>query len=251
MSLNDIAKRLRRKKLINSSILAFVSLMMSELVEEILEESIAFGITWLFAKAVSSIGIICLVQFIKVFGKKTIKKITYKEGNDKMQKVKQFFSVLGQGIWANKFSLLGTISAVLTALAGVDVVNVNALPAIVVFGANITPVLYYCLFGVLSLFGISKKGWETIKQYFDRVAKEKAEKDAEKENKATQKEEAKLVKLAKKEIAKEQKELAHSEAEKVAEQEKAKSNEEKQKLDAEKRAKIDAIKADIKSKENK
>lgn len=238
MSLSDIAKRLRRKKLVNTSLLAFFSLMLSELVEEVLEDSIAFGITWLFAKAVSSLGIVFLVQFIKICGKKMIKKVTYKEGNDKMAKIKNLLKNIANGIWANKFSLLGTISAILVTLGGTGLIDTNTLPEIALGGANITPIIYYVLLGILSALGISKKGWETISEYFNRIAKEKA-----------LKEEQALYKEAAKEIAHEEKlnnqTVTEQEKTKAKEEAILKAKEEKEKAEAEKRAKIEAIKAEL------
>jgi hypothetical protein len=78
-----------------------------ELVEEIIEDIIALGVSAVITKAVSAVIVVSLTQSTKLVVKRIVKKITYKEGNDKMSKIKTFFT----WIFANKKSLTGVVSA--------------------------------------------------------------------------------------------------------------------------------------------
>lgn len=216
-------------KVIGGSGWAFLTLYIWEMLEEVLENAIAYMITNTFAilitRAVSTFAVVAATQGLKTLLKKLlapiVKKITYKEGNDKMKFFKKFWEFLK----ANKFSLIGTASAVTTALSGSGVIAVEALPELLIGSFNLTPVLYYFALGALSIVGVSKKGWETISTYLTRVAEEKAVKaekslvkEAQKEIADEKKAEMKLVKEAKKEVKKEEKAKAKAEhKEKIAE----------------------------------
>lgn len=177
--------RRKTKRFFNGSLFTFISLIFWELLEEVLEESLAFGITRIVSFAISSVFVISLTQATKIVIKSLVKNLTYREGKDKMNWLKK----TGQFLNSNKFSLLATLSTVIGVLSGTGVVDYNSLPAINVGAFNISPVIYWLIIGALSVLGISKQGWETIKGYTDRIAKERELK----EQKAIEKEaEAKL-----------------------------------------------------------
>lgn len=205
-----------------------------ELIEEILEDLISVGISSLLIKGVSTLFVVSLTQGVKVIIKRIVKRITYKEGNDKMEKLKKFFGWLN----ANKCTLLGIGTGALTAVSGVGIVDVSTFPALIVASHNITPVLYYGVLGVLTI--IASFFPETIEKFKARVDAIKAEK----EQKA-------LVKEAKKELANEEKVANQTQAEqekaKAKANAEAKAKAEKEKADAEHKAKVEAIKAQIKA----
>lgn len=237
------------KRIFKSSGLPLFLLFISELIEELLEEAIAFGISSVFtifvSKALSVVGIVLLTQVVKKGLVKSVKPIvktfTYKEGNDKMTKVKKFFSWLGNGFkWinANKKSLTGIASGAVMTLSGTGVIDVNALPELAIGGFNITPFLFYGVLLVLAIVGVSGKGFEKVKTYLERIAGEKLakqEKAIMKEAKAQIKAEQKVKNQSQ---AKQEKATAKEEAKKIADAE-------KQKAEAEHKAKVEQAKAKI------
>ena len=198
---------------------SFFTYLAIELVEELLEEAIAFGITWIISKAISTLVVIFITQGGKAIIKFAVKRITYKEGNDKMKA----FQKIGQWLKGNYKPLLGTASAAVTALGGTGVIDVMSLPALDIAGFNLTPILFYVVFGVLSLLGISQKGWRTIATYVEDAAveadvnhKKRVQTIAKKRVKAEEKE-AKLSQAAQeKKTAREEAEKAKQEAKKQA-----------------------------------
>lgn len=226
---------------------AVFSVITWEVVEELIEEVIAFwlssAVALLITKTITTIGIVIatigLKKLLFRLCKPIIKSITYKEGNDKMTKIKKFFT----WIFANKKTLIGTLSAYLMTLSGTGVINVSALPDLTIKGFNITPLIYYGVLVVLALFGVFGKGFEKIEEFFARMKVVKAEK-----------EQNAIVKQAEKEIKAEQKvaNLKQAEQEKLQAKEdaKKKADEEKAKSDAEYRAKVDKVKAELKAKQS-
>lgn len=207
-----------------------------EIVEEIIEEFIAVNITNVIVNILLK-GATALVVFSSKTGLKTlikffVKKITYKEGNDKVQKLKALWN------WfvANKCTIGGVACGAVTAVTGAGVINVDTLPALMIGAFNITPILYGLILGALTI--LVSFFPETVKKYKERKEAQKAEK-----------EEKSIVKQAKKEIAQEEKAKNQSEAQKEKEQAKAqaeqKAKEEKDKADAEYKAKVDAAKAEL------
>ena len=161
-----------------------------------------------------------------------IKKITYKKGNDKVEKVKKFFS----WVWSNKKTLLGSVLAVVSGVLTAIATNADLimdLPALTFLGINWTAVIFGVLVFAGVEVGVVGKGFETIANYQNRVAVLKAEK----EQKA-------IEKQAKKEIKTEEKLANQTQADK----EKAK---EKEIADAERKAKVEAVKAKILAEQNK
>ena len=211
-----------------------------ELLEEGLETFIAFAISSVCAifvvKALSTLGVVVATQGIKTLIKSTfvplIKKITYKKGNDKVEKVKKFFS----WVWSNKKTLLGSLLAVISGVMTGIAINadfIQLFPALTFLGVNWTAVgIGLLAFAGIEL-GVLGKGFETVDQHEKRMAVLKAEK----EQKA-------IEKQAKKEIKTEEKLANQTQADK----EKAK---EKEIADAERKAKVEAVKAKILAEQNK
>lgn len=237
-----------RSRLLSGGGQALFIMFVWELVEEGIESLIAVALSSAMAifitKALSTFAIITATQGIKVCLKKCllpiVKNLTYKEGNDKVNKIKQFFT----WIYANKKSLLGVVSSALMTISGAGVIDVASLDFLMVGGVNLTPYLYYAILAVFAIIGVTGKGFENIKDFFARKAVEKANKEA----KAIEKE-------AKKELANEKKKANQTQAE----QEKAKAKEDaenekklaKEKAEAEHRAKVEEAKAALLANEQK
>ena len=205
-----------------------------ELLEEGLETLIAFAISSVCAifvvKALSTLGVVVATQGIKVAMKRFlvpfIKKLTYKKGNDKVEKLKSFLD----WVWSNKKTLLGSLLAVISGVITGIAINadfIQLFPALTFLGVNWTAVgIGLAAFAGIEL-GVLGKGFETVKQYEERTAILKAKK-----------EEKSILKQAKKEIKAEEKLANQTQADK----EKAK---EKEIADAARKAKVDAIKAKL------
>lgn len=226
------------KKLFSGSGWTLFTVFIWEMMEELLEEAIAFGITSFITKALSTLVVIGITQITKraliKICKPIVKSLTYKEGNDKMGKLKTFFT----WIWSNKKTLTGIASTAVISLSGTGVIDVSTLPELPIGGFNITPIIYYGALLILALIGVFGKGFESIKTYAERIAKEKAEKQEKaivKEAKAELKAEQKLANQTQ---AQQEKANAKKEAE-----EKAKA--EKEKADAEHKALVEKAKAQI------
>ena len=198
------------KRLCSGSWWALFTLFVYEIVEEGIESFIAFCISEVVAmfvvKALSTLAIIGATQGIKVCIKRflvpLIKTLTYKEGHDKMSKVKQFFTWL----FANKKSLLGTAVGAVGAGAGITASwKIDSLPAIVIKGYNAAPIIYtvICVIAfILNELGVCGKGFEKIAEYFSRMEVIKQEK-----------EEKAILKEAEKEILAEEKLANQTQAE--------------------------------------
>lgn len=217
---------------------SFFCYLAIELVEEMLEELFAFGLASIFVKGISTLLVVSITQSVKVAIKTIIKKFTYKEGNDKMNKVKQFFT----WIWSNKKTMIGTVSTALATLSGTGIIDISILPELLIGGFNVTPIIYYGVLLIAALIGVFGKGLESIKEFAERIKKIKAEKEHKN-----------LVKKVKAEIKAEEKAANQTQAEKEKEEAK-KAAEEKAKLEKEQaeielRTKMDAIKADLKATE--
>ena len=153
-----------------------------------------------------------------------------------MEKLKAFF----KWIASNKKSLAGTIVGATGTGIGVTAAWViDSLPDIMVGDFNIAPIVYTVMCAIcftLNEIGICGKGFESVKTYLDRLANEKANKEA----KAIEAE-------AQKRIAKEE---AEAKAIELAAQEQIKADEERKKA-AELNAKIERKKAEILAKSRK
>lgn len=210
----------------------FLYCLAIELVEEGLEELIAFEISNLVSTALSAVIVVGVTQTVKILIKKIVKFITYKEGNDKVEKLKSFF----KWIWANKCTLGGIATGALTVVSGVGVIDVSTFPELVIGELNITPILYYGCLGILAIVcAFFPEKWSS---FVERITKQKEAK-----------EDAKIEKQAKKELAEEEKlanqtqAQAEAQAKKEAEQAEAEA---KAKAEEEAyRAKVDAKKAEL------
>ena len=230
------------QKLFSGSGWALFTMFVWELVEEALETVIAYmlssAVAIFITKALSTLAIITATQAIKVAIKRfmtpVIREFTYKEGTDKVSKIKQFFT----WIWCNKKTLLGTASAAVMTLSGTGVIDVAALPAIMVGGLNITVIIYYACLAILALIGMFGKGFESIKTFFERMGLIKAEKA----QKAIEKEAQKEIKAEAKAANQTQAELDKKAAKEAAQKE---ADAAKEKAEKEHRALVDAAKAKI------
>lgn len=232
------------KRIFSSGWWVFLTGFSWELVEEILENVIAEALTDLIAvfvaKVLLTFTVITLTQLVKKLVKRIlrpiIKRLTYREGNDKVGKIKSFF----QWIFANKKTLCGIASTSVATLSGTGIIDISTLPALVVGGFNITPVIYYAVLLIASLIGISGKGFESVKTFFERLATQKAEKQQKAIVKEAQKELKAEQKVANQTQAEQEKAQAKADAEKAA-------NEAKARAEAEHRAKVEQAKAQIKA----
>lgn len=154
------------------------------------------------------------------------------KGENVMEKKKNFFAWLN----ANKCTIGGIAVGAITAFSGTGVINVSALPALVIGTLNITPILYYVILGALTI--LCSFFPETVEKFVARVAQNKADK-AQKA----------ITKEAKKEIKEEEKKANQTQAEqektRAKEETKAKLEEEKKRKEAEHRAKIEEAKAEL------
>ena len=230
-------------KLCGGSLKAIVAMFAWEMVEEGLENAIAYFITSAFAlfvtKTLSALAIVGATQAIKVSIKRyllpVVKTLTYKEGDDKMKKFKEFLNWLN----ANKFTLIGAVSGALIAFSGSGVIDVNDMPALMAGSVNLTPIIYYVVLGALTV--VASFFPEKVADFVERVNAANAKKEIRKAEKATEKEEKEIRKVALKELSEEKK---VSEKSKTSEEE-LKAKEEKERLEREYRAKIEAEKAKI------
>ena len=217
---------------------SFFCYLAIELVEETIEELIVIGVSSLFIKGFSTLCVVSLTQSAKIIIKAIVKKITYKEGNDKMSKIKSFFT----WIWSNKKTLLGTLSSVASAVVGVlsgtGVIDISALPELLIGSFNITPIIYYGILLILTLIGVFGKGFESIQEFAERIGLIKAEKEQE----AIDKEAAAEIKAEEKAASQTQAEKEKAEAKAQAE---AEAQAAKEQAEAEHRAKVEEAKARI------
>lgn len=246
------------KRIFSSGLWVFLTGFSWELVEEILESVIAEALTDLIALFIAKVfltfAVILSTQLVKKLLKKIlrpiIKKLTYREGNDKVNKIKSFFtwvgSKIGAGfkwIWANKKSILGTLGAVASGVATAIATNsdlIYFLPELIVFEIDVVPYIAGLVIFILTELGVSGKGFETIKTFFERKATEK-----------TEREQKQIVKEAKKKLKAEEKVANQTQAQKEKEDAKKLADEkakaEKAKAEAEHKAKVDQVMAQLKA----
>lgn len=190
----------------------FLALLISELFEEVLEEMIATGITWVIGKVINVLLIVTLTQGAKIAIKRIVKSITYKEGKDKMKVLNKIGNCIKNGclfVWNNK---LTGVMVTVGVYAGYSFYLASYLPCF--WGNVIGGVAIGLVAAILSI----RFGGETLTQIIERINAKKLTKE---EN-----EKAKLA-------AKEAKEKEALLAAKVAELKAAKEAEEKARLEAE------------------
>lgn len=196
----------------------FGLLLTYEIIEELIEEAIAYTITTVIAKAVSFLLVVFLTQSIKIGAKglakgitialkPLVKKLTYKEGNDKVNKILRFIKMCKEKINDNKFlnflkrnpkSILGILVGVGASVAsggattcGLIVGNVE-LP----LWAEICVGVVVCIVLAIPIcFGVNGAGFENATKYqgrklaetfgvekaYDAILKAKEEFEAEEE----------------------------------------------------------------------
>lgn len=140
----------------------FGLLLIYELIEEMLESLIAFGITTLVAKTISFLLIVFATQTIKISIKSLIrllkpfvKTVTFKEGNDKMKIVKSIFANI-KANWKNYIGIMATIVTLALVFLqdmmdfgiGIQVAGYNIVPFIAIILSTILSILGVCVDGV-------------------------------------------------------------------------------------------------------
>ena len=214
---------------------SFAFYLAIELVEDLIEHLITVGISSLILKCLATFSVVSVNYATKATIKAMVKKITYKEGNDKVSKLKQFFT----WVYCNKKTIGSNIATIVAAVVGslgcTGVIDVNSLAPLLINGFNITPIIFIVVLALVNLLGVSDKGWEKITEFFSRKEEEKAVKEA----KAIEKE-------AKKEIVVQRKLENQTQAEqekaKAKAEEDAKAKAEKEKAEAEHKAKVEEAK---------
>lgn len=199
------------KDLLDGSGLTFIVVFVMEMIEEGLENLIALGISTLC----STILLVCFTQAAKLGIKKLIKLIMpfaktliYKEGNDKMKLLKNYWT----RVWGNKI----TGTSIGLGFAGIS------------YFQTLIPLATHCLWIALIVFVVFFNlgiffGGETLKQIEERLAES-----------VLTKEQNSIRKDAKKKFAQMMKEEAQSEAEKQKAEAKAR-------VKAERDAKVNAV----------
>lgn len=232
-----------RKLFVNS----FFYYLAIELAEDVLEDFIAYEITTVFLQGLSVFLTVTVSYGLKSLVKFIVKKITYKEGNDKLEKLKSFLN----WVVANKKTLTGwttsLVSSVTAVLGGTGVIDVSSIVPLYIGGFNITPLIFYALLFIGTVVGVKGKGLETTAEYNIRKEAEKAKKEAESAQKETTKESDAVIKEAKAKMKQQQKD-AKKQARKEA---KAKIKEAKAQAQAEHDKKVEEAMKQLIAEENK
>lgn len=242
--------RTLKKKLLSTTLWSVLTMLVWEIIEELLEELFVDLILFTITKAL--LTIIVVNSGVKVVIKKAIKpfikNLTYKEGNDKMEKVKAFFKKGGTAIKSalkylfisNPQSTIATgINAIASYFVGytLDIYDMFCginLPELYIGTYNIVPnIVAVIIFTLIEVLGI-RHSFETNTTADTRKAQEKIVAQAKAEIKA----QAKAEMTAKKQAEAEQKEI-----EKLADEYEAKllAEETAKKQEAEKQAKVMAL----------
>lgn len=204
----------------------FGLLLTYEIIEELIEEAIAYTITTVIAKAVSFLLVVVLTQTVKVTAKglakglvivlkPLVKNFTYREGNDKINKILRVIDMCKKNIKGNKFLnfLKRNPKSIIAMLAGLvaSIATGGATTCGLVIGkvelplwANIVVGVIICIVEFVFIFiGVKDAGFESNAKYqmrkvaekigferaYDEIAKvgeafeaeEKAKEEAEKE----------------------------------------------------------------------
>lgn len=182
-------KRTRWKEMLSGSGLTFTVVFAMEMIEEGLENLIALGISTLF----STVLLVCITQLTKLGLKRLIKllmpfvkRLIYKEGNDKVKLLKNYWTK----VWGNKI----TGTSVGLGFAGIS------------FFQTLIPFAHHCWWIALIVFVVFFNlgvffGGETLNQIQERLAQA-----------TLRKEEQEILKEAKKKLAQMNKEATQTEA---------------------------------------
>lgn len=172
------------KTIINSGLWTVFIMFVWELVEEGLENLLAYALSSAVAifatKVISTLAIITATQGIKVAIKTflfpIIKKLTYKKGDDKLMWFKNIFKFL----WANKFTILEMLVGGVTGyfgayyLAQYWLINYFVLP---IWAIYVVSSIVSLIVAVLAI----KLGGETIIKFTKRIAVSKLPKEQQEE----------------------------------------------------------------------
>ena len=138
----------------------FLFAFLWELLEELLEMGIAFFITWAILQMAAKVFTVTLfTQGIKTLGKKflfpIILKLTYREGNDKMNALRKYWTK----VWGNKITgTIGGAGFAITAYYALGSVITNTwLHALVIFLAFVIAYNIAIFFGGETLAQIEKR----------------------------------------------------------------------------------------------
>ena len=215
----------RLKSAFKGSGWALFTMFVWELVEEGLENLIALAISsacaFFILKAISTLGIVLTTQGIKVLIKSClfpyIRTLTYKEGNDKVKALKNYWDK----VWGNKIT--GTSIGI--GFAGIS------------FFQNLVPFAHHCWWIALILFVVFFNigiffGGETLKQIQERLSDALLKKDQKK-----------VIKEAQRRIDNLKKKATQTETEKA-------KLEAKEKADKEFNEKVEKAMAELQAKEN-
>jgi len=227
--MQEIKNKKFYKTIINSGLWTVFIMFVWELVEEGLENLLAYALSSAIAifatKVLSTLVIITATQGIKVAIKTflfpIVKKLTYKKGGDKIMWFKNIFKFL----WANKFTILEMLIGGVAGYFGAYYLTITYL---------VVPVwaIYTISGGVASVTAVLAihLGGETIANYAKRIAVAKLPKEQQETiNKAIDNA-VSLVALAKEEAIKLDKAIVEAKAELVAKQNAEIENLAKQKL---------------------
>lgn len=185
-------KRTNWKEIFQGSGLTFIVVFAMEMLEEGLENLIALGISTLF----STVLLVCLTQLSKIGLKKLVKwmmpfvkKLIYKEGDDKVKALKNYWTK----VWGNKI----TGTSVGLGFAGIS------------YFQNLVPFAHHCFWVALIVFVVFFNlgiffGGETLSQIQERLA-----------SAVLKKEDKDVLKEAKKKLAQLKKQETQSEAERL------------------------------------
>lgn len=129
-----VSKMSLKKRIFSSTGWAFFTMLVWEGVESLLEYAIAYiisnAVTLLLIKFITTFAIITATQTMvkptQRFFLTFIKKITYRKGDDKVKTLKKIWDLFK----ANKCSIAVIISASLLGASGLNLINVEDLPAI-------------------------------------------------------------------------------------------------------------------------
>lgn len=196
----------------------FLTVFVWELLEEGLENLIAFGISALCSTVIllfATQGIKLIIKRFIKFLMPIVKQYTYKEGNDKVKYLKNYWTK----VWGNKIT---------GASAGIGFAGLSYFQTYI-------PVATHCWWIALIVFVVFFNlavffGGETLAQIQDRIAQA-----------TLKKEENAIIKEAQKRIKQIEKKATQTEAEKL-------KNDAKEKANAEREARIVKVMADIKAK---
>lgn len=191
MRLPNLTNSLDRVKIaIKSFWKGFGLLLCYEIIEELLENLIALGITTIIAKAISFLLVVILTQAIKVSAKSIvillkpfIKTLTYRKGDDKMKFFKNIFLNL-KANWKNYLGVISVGLAVVTPFfqdlmdfgIGIQVYGYNIVPFAIIAFSALSAIIGVCVDGfhfpkLMAVIRETKKQFKNEKKVQDEEAK--------------------------------------------------------------------------------